>query len=69
MPVRLTAKIAIFCNTVIFTDRNNLVAGRNYVKAYPTGVNITLSDELRAKGRDLVYTLGKENFKTDVLGG
>jgi hypothetical protein len=35
----------------------------------PTSVNITLSGELRAKGRDLVYALGKENFKTDVLGG
>jgi hypothetical protein len=34
-----------------------------------TNVNITLSGELRAKGRDLVYALGKENFKTDVLGG
>jgi hypothetical protein len=34
-----------------------------------TSVNITLSGELRAKGRDLVYALGKENFKTDVLGG
>ncbi len=32
-------------------------------------VNITMSGELRAKGRDLVYALGKENFKTDVLGG
>jgi hypothetical protein len=34
-----------------------------------TSVNITLSGELKAKGRDLVYALGKENFKTDVLGG
>jgi hypothetical protein len=34
-----------------------------------TNVNITLSGELKAKGRDLVYALGKENFKTDVLGG
>jgi hypothetical protein len=38
-----------------------------------TNTNITLSGELRAKGRDLVYALiyaiGKENFKTDVLGG
>ncbi len=32
-------------------------------------VNITMSGELRAKGRDLVYALGKENFKTDILGG
>ena len=32
-------------------------------------VNITLSGELTAKGRDLVYALGKENFKTDILGG
>jgi LEA14-like dessication related protein len=34
-----------------------------------TSVNITLSGELKAKGRDLVYTLSKENFNTDVLGG
>ena len=32
-------------------------------------VNITLGGELVAKGRDLVYVLGKENFKTAVLGG
>lgn len=32
-------------------------------------VNITLGGELTAKGRDLVYVLGKENFKTSVLGG
>lgn len=32
-------------------------------------VNITLSGELTAKGRDLVYALGKENFKTNILGG
>lgn len=32
-------------------------------------VNISLSGELTAKGRDLVYALGKENFKTDILGG
>ncbi|MBO6307688.1 MAG: hypothetical protein J6N70_02375 [Oribacterium sp.] len=32
-------------------------------------VNITLGGELTAKGRDLVYVLGKENFKTTVLGG
>ncbi|MDL2230232.1 hypothetical protein LJB87_00365, partial [Alistipes sp. OttesenSCG-928-L06] len=32
-------------------------------------VNISLSGELTAKGRDLVYALGKENFKTNILGG
>ena len=32
-------------------------------------VNITLGGELVAKGRDLVYVLGKENFNTAVLGG
>ena len=32
-------------------------------------VNITLSGQLTAKGRDLVYVLGKENFKIDLLGG
>lgn len=32
-------------------------------------VNITLSGELTAKGRDLVYAIGKENFKTNILGG
>ena len=32
-------------------------------------LNITLGGELTAKGRDLVYVLGKENFKTSVLGG
>ncbi len=30
---------------------------------------ISLSGELKSKGRNLVYALGKENFKTDVLGG
>jgi len=35
----------------------------------PQNVNITLGGELVAKGRDLVYVLGKENFKTSVLGG
>lgn len=34
-----------------------------------TNVNITLSGELTAKGRDLVYAIGKENFKTNILGG
>jgi hypothetical protein len=34
-----------------------------------TNVNITLSGELTAKGRDLVYAIGKENFKANVLGG
>lgn len=31
-------------------------------------INITLSGELTAKGRDLVYAIGKENFKTNILG-
>ena len=30
---------------------------------------ITLGGQLTAKGRDLVYVLGKENFKSEVLGG
>lgn len=39
----------------------------------PTGgstqnIQITLGGQLTAKGRDLVYVLGKENFKTDILG-
>lgn len=34
-----------------------------------TNVNITLTGELTAKGRDLVYAIGKENFKTNILGG
>ena len=33
-----------------------------------TNVNITLTGELTAKGRDLVYAIGKENFKTNILG-
>lgn len=33
-----------------------------------TNVNITLSGELTAKGRDLVYAIGKENFKSNILG-
>jgi hypothetical protein len=45
----------------------NLTAG-----SATTNVNITLSGELRAKDRNLVYVLayilGEENFKTDVLG-
>lgn len=32
-------------------------------------VNITLSGGLTAKGRDLVYAIGKENFKTNILDG
>ena len=32
-------------------------------------VKVTLGGQLTAKGRDLVYVLGKENFKTEVLGG
>lgn len=32
-------------------------------------LQITLGGQLTAKGRDLVYVLGKENFKTEVLGG
>lgn len=32
-------------------------------------IQITLGGQLTAKGRDLVYILGKENFKSEVLGG
>ena len=32
-------------------------------------IKITLGGQLTAKGRDLVYVLGKENFKTAILGG
>lgn len=32
-------------------------------------IQITLGGQLTAKGRDLVYILGKENFKIDILGG
>ena len=32
-------------------------------------LQITLGGQLTAKGRDLVYVFGKENFKTEVLGG
>lgn len=32
-------------------------------------IQITLVGQLTAKGRDLVYILGKENFKSEVLGG
>lgn len=32
-------------------------------------IQIALSGQLTAKGRDLVYVLGKENFKIDILGG
>lgn len=40
----------------------------------PTGgttqnLRITLGGQLTAKGRDLVYVLGKENFKSEVMGG
>ena len=40
----------------------------------PTGgstqnIQITLGGQLTAKGRDLVYVLGKENFKSEILGG
>jgi len=34
-----------------------------------SNVAISMSGQLVAKGRDLVYVLGKENFKTEVLGG
>lgn len=32
-------------------------------------IKISLGGQLTARGRDLVYVLGKENFKLDVLGG
>lgn len=32
-------------------------------------IRISLGGQLTAKGRDLVYILGKENYKLDVLGG
>lgn len=32
-------------------------------------LQITLGGQLTAKGRDLVYVLGKENFKSEVMGG
>ncbi|MCI1784551.1 MAG: hypothetical protein LKI59_00210 [Bacteroidales bacterium] len=32
-------------------------------------ISITLGGELKAKGRDLVYALNQESFKTSVLGG
>lgn len=32
-------------------------------------IRISLGGQLTARGRDLVYVLGKENFKLDVLGG
>ena len=32
-------------------------------------IQITLGGQLTAKGRELVYVLGKENFKSEVLGG
>lgn len=32
-------------------------------------IPIALSGQLTAKGRDLFYVLGKEDFKIDVLGG
>ena len=32
-------------------------------------IKLTLGGQLVAKGRDLVYVLGKENFKTAILGG
>lgn len=32
-------------------------------------IKLTLGGQLTAKGRDLVYVLGKENFKTSILGG
>ena len=32
-------------------------------------IQITLGGQLTAKGRDLVYVLGKENFKSEALGG
>ena len=32
-------------------------------------IKLTLGGQLTAKGRDLVYVLGKENFKTAIRGG
>ena len=32
-------------------------------------IRISLGGQLTAKGRDLVYVLGKENYKLDVVGG
>jgi len=37
--------------------------------AAPQSMNITLGGELVAKGRDLVYVLNKESFKSSVMGG
>lgn len=47
---------------------------RSFRRCSPTGgstqnLRITLGGQLTAKGRDLVYVLGKENFKSEVLGG
>ena len=32
-------------------------------------IKLTLGGQLTAKGRDLEYVLGKENFKTSIMGG
>lgn len=51
-----------------------VIAPLSKLKSMMTGggtqnIAITLGGQLTAKGRDLVYVLGKENFKIDVLGG
>lgn len=50
-----------------------VIAPLSKLKSMMTGggsqnIQIALSGQLTAKGRDLVYVLGKENFKIDVLG-
>lgn len=32
-------------------------------------IQITLGGQLMAKGQDLVYVIGRENFKSGILGG
>lgn len=62
------------CRTVGGDDLRRRYAAVELQAMLPTGGNaqnlqITLGGQLTAKGRDLVYVLGKENFKTDILGG
>lgn len=51
-----------------------VIAPLSKLKSMMTGggtqnIQIALNGQLTAKGRDLMYVLGKENFKIDVLGG
>ena len=51
------------CHSTIKTSCNDAPSGIGQ------NIKLTLGGQLTAKGRDLGYVLGKENFKTSIMGG